>query len=506
MQGRSPATRAYNFAPVVIVAIALYFSSCATAFREDYNPADKIAPEKLQQDAILLRKILEANHPSLYWYTPKDSMDIYFDEATTSITSPLTELQFRNKIAWLLAKIRCGHTTVRTSKDYTKYYSQHKRPQFPLGIKAWADTLVVVSNAIKSDTVLKRGMLITGINGFTNKAITDSIFQFIGTDGFAENFKYQLASFNFPLFYTLVFGLKDSNFVTYKDASGIEKTAIVQNVVPTQNPGRNRSVNITPFPKPTRRQQKAARKTNNGPLTFDSTNTAYLRLTSFSGAGLRKLFRNSFETIQQRNATNLVIDLRENGGGNIGISANLTRYLIQHPFSIADTVAAINRNFVYHKYIQHAWLYHALMLFTSKKKRDGKFHFGYLEHHVYQPKKDLHFNGHVYIIQGGFTFSAASMFVSHLKGQPNVTVVGEETGGGNYGNSSVFLPTVILPNTRIEITMPVYRIVNNAHYVKDGRGIFPDVFIGPSVDAIKNGVDIKMQKVRELIEAQNNKR
>ena len=91
------------------------------------------------------------------------------------------------------------------------------------------------------------------------------------------------------------------------------------------------------------------------------------------------------------------------------------------------------------------------------------------------------------------------MFVSHLKGQSNVTVVGEETGGGNYGNSSVHLPTIILPNSHIEVILPLYRIVNDAARQKDGRGIMPDIYVGPSADAIKKGIDPKMQKVKELI-------
>ena len=199
----------------------------------------------------------------------------------------------------------------------------------------------------------------------------------------------------------------------------------------------------------------------------------------------------------------MVIDVRENGGGNIGVSANLTRYLIRQPFTMADTVAAVQRNFAYGRYIRFAWAYKMVMLFTSKKRRDGRYHFSYLEHHIYHPKTDLHFNGNIYIIQGGFTFSAASMFVAHLKGQRNVTVVGEESGGGNYGNSSVHLPAIELPNSHIEVIMPVYRIVNDASRIKNGRGVMPDVPVAPSADAIKKGIDIKMQKVRELIEAKD---
>jgi len=475
-----------------------------TPLKQGYNPAEKIAPEKLKADAILLRKILEANHPSLYWYTPKDSMDVYFAQTINNLTDSLTELQFRNRIAALVAKIRCGHTAVRSSRNYAKYYGTHRLPQFPLAIKAWGDdSLVVLNNAIKSDTVFKRGTIITAINGLPNSTLLAPMLNTIGTDGYANNFRYQIVSIYFPMFYQMIVGLKDSNVISYIDSRGMEKTAVLKNYNPAADTLKTHPNAFVPYTKPTRKQIKAARKRNSTVLSFDSSNTAYMRLTTFSGTGLRKLFRSSFRKIKERKAKNLVIDLRENGGGNIGASTNLTRYVIQHPFTTADTVAAISRKLAYGRYIRPAWLYKAIMLVTTQKQQDGKYHFGTLEHHVFTPKGRLHFNGNVYIVQGSFTFSAASMFVARLKGQQNVTIVGEETGGGSYGNSSVHLPTIVLPNTRLEVIMPLYRIVTDATKEKAGRGILPDVAVPPSAKAIRDGIDIKMQKVKELIKSKH---
>lgn len=486
----------------VLVVISLSLASCAASSNiQGYSPAAKIAPAQLKEDASLLRNILEANHPSLYWYTPKDSMDAYFDATINSLKDSLTEIQFRNKISWLVAKIRCGHTAVRSSKGYVKFMANHRTTQFPLSVKAWGDSLVVTGNAIRTDTVFKRGTIITSINGMSNRQVLDSMFRYISIDGYADNFRNQLTSIYFPLFYNLAFGLKDSNVITYITPNGMEAIGTIKNFVPVKDTAKNKSVNSIPFPKPTRKQIRAAKKRNGNNLTFDSTGTAYLQLVTFSGSGLRSLFRNSFQEIQKRNTTNLVIDIRANGGGNIGAATNLTRYLIQKPFTVADSLSAITHRFHYRRYIHPTLAYRFMMMFAAHKKQDGRYHFRYLERHVFRAKKGLHFDGNVYIIQGGFTFSAASMFVSHLKGQPNITVLGEETGGGNYGNSSVHLPSIILPNSHIEVILPVYRIVNNAGRTKDGRGIQPDIYIPPSSDAIRRGIDPKMQKVKGLIKA-----
>jgi hypothetical protein len=39
--------------------------------------------------------------------------------------------------------------------------------------------------------------------------------------------------------------------------------------------------------------------------------------------------------------------------------------------------------------------------------------------------------------------------------------------------------------------------------IKNGRGIMPDVWAVPSIDAIRNGVDFKALKVKELIAEQD---
>ncbi len=501
MQKNNHIKRPVSFTACILLTLFCAGLYSCSPLKQAYSPAEKIAPEKLKADAILLRKILEANHPSLYWYTPKDSMDFYFTQTINGLTDSLNELQFRNRIAELVAKIRCGHTAVRSSRNYARYYTTHRLPQFPLAIKAWGDSLVVLNNSIKTDTVFKRGTVITAINGLGSSTLLTPMLNTISTDGYSNNFKYQIVSIYFPMFYQMIAGLKDSNLISYIDGQGKEKTAVLKNFNPVPDTSKTHPTAFAPFTKPTRKQIKAARKRNNTVLSFDSTNTAYMRLTTFSGSGLRKIFRRSFKKIKERQSGNLVIDLRENGGGNIGVSTNLTRYLIQHPFTTADTVAAISRKLAYSRYIRPAWIYKAVMVLSTKKQQDGKYHFGNLEHHVFEPKGHLHFNGNVYIVQGGFTFSAASMFVARLKGQQNVTVVGEESGGGSYGNSSVHLPTIVLPNTHVEVIMPLYRIVNDATKVKTGRGVLPDVLVPPTAKAIKDGIDIKMQTVRELIKS-----
>ncbi|MEI7629072.1 MAG: peptidase S41, partial [Bacteroidota bacterium] len=98
----------------------LFYWSCSSSHEGQYSIQKKYAPSLLQEDAQILEKILESNHPSLYWYTPKEKMDSYFNETIHGIQDSLTEVEFRNRIAVLVSQIRCGHTIVRYSNQFVK--------------------------------------------------------------------------------------------------------------------------------------------------------------------------------------------------------------------------------------------------------------------------------------------------------------------------------------------------------------------------------------------------
>ncbi|MEO8821009.1 MAG: hypothetical protein ABI374_09225, partial [Ginsengibacter sp.] len=76
---------------------------------------------------------------------------------------------------------------------------------------------------------------------------------------------------------------------------------------------------------------------------------------------------------------------------------------------------------------------------------------------------------------------------------------GEETGGGWYGNSGIMIPDITLPNTKIRVRLPFFRLVQYQHITVKGTGVFPDIYVGPNWRDILHGVDTKIQKVRELI-------
>jgi C-terminal processing protease CtpA/Prc len=323
------------------------------------------------------------------------------------------------------------------------------------------------------------------------------LFQLINTDGYADIFKYQVVSFNFAAHYRNAFGIDTQYVIGYLDSSAIERYSTIKNfvVIPDTTKKPLEPAFIVPGKSIIKKQKLESYRT----FRIDTaTQTGFLAVNTFSEGKLNKFFRKSFKTIQEQRVKNLVVDLRLNSGGDVLTSINLVEYLVDKPFKVADTVAATTRRFVMKRYVKPWFIYWLSMQFTGRKSEDDRIHFRYFEKHYFKPRKKNHFNGTVYLLTGGYTFSAGSMVTGKLKGQKNVTIVGEETGGGYYGNTAMFLTTIKLPHTGIRVTLPLYRMVLN-NVQKTGRGVFPDIEAGPVSTLIKAGIDPKMEKVLELI-------
>jgi hypothetical protein len=477
--------------------------SCSSS-RKTYSPQNKYPPAELQADYSLFRHILERSHPSIYWYTTKDSMDYYFNQGFQLLNDSMNEIQFRDVLAYVISKLDCGHTSVKGSKAFNRYIDTASSLAFPFALKFWSDTMVISANLRRRDPLLQRGTIVKSINGFTTKELTDTLFNYITTDGYSMNGKYQSLStgFAFANLYKNIIGLTDSFDIHYIDSLGFENQTYVKPYDFRADTMNKKTLSHGPPAKGSgKKKEKPSFYLSSVNLQLDTVmKTGFMTVTTFDRSNhLRKFFKNSFRELQENHIKNLIIDVRSNGGGDAGLSTLLTRYIADHKFKLADSLYTIKPPAEYRKYIQNGFWYGLLVSAVTRKGKDGKLHFRYFEKHYYSPKEKYHYDGQVYILIGGNSFSATTLFAGDLKGQKNVTLVGEETGGGYYGNTAWIIPDVTLPNTRLRFRLPRFRMVVSKDRIKNGRGILPDVWALPTSEAIRDGIDFKAMKVRELI-------
>lgn len=490
---------------MIFLVLVITLASCSVS-KSSFSPVRKYAPAQLQSDFVLFQNLLQTHHPGLYWYTSKDSINYYFNQARQQLKDSMTEPGFRKVLAWVAAKINCGHTTIRASREWTKYSDTARVSRmFPISIKAWDEAIVVTANLNRRDSILTRGTVITSVNGYNKSVLIDTMFQYISTDGYNRTHKYQSLSNRgfFGSLYTTLFGLSDKYTIGYKDSTGIEKSISIPVYRPAADTAGRRGTRTfrTTLPQPSRKELKEQRLNAARLLKIDTVNqTAMMDLASFAkGYGLKGFFDRSFRVLKEKKITHLIIDVRNNGGGSVTNSTLLSRYIANTPFKFCDSLYAVKKGSKYQRYIKgHFWNKLFISLLTRKRK-DGNYHFGYFERHRFKPKKQNHFDGKVYILIGGNSFSATTLFTGAVIKQDNVTVIGEETGGGAYGNSAWLIPDATLPITGVRFRVPLFRLVIDKNMPKDGHGIQPEIPSLPTVEKIRRNTDFKVEKAMELI-------
>jgi len=226
------------------------------------------------------------------------------------------------------------------------------------------------------------------------------------------------------------------------------------------------------------------------------------------GNNIRKQLNRHFEKIDAAGVENLIIDIRSNGGGNQYISAELLRHLSPEPFELfADEHLIMNKVPNRKLYNSNTFFLNLMGSIGLKKGEDGKYRNRKVTDWVYglkaydgliQPVENR-FEGQVYCIGDGYSFSAAGQMASWLKTYTNCLFVGEEIGGAETTLTAGEYLELELPNSGVRAIIPVvFEELHNPRG-RTGHGVQPDFPIRNSIQDLIKGHDAIMAFTKEQI-------
>lgn len=430
----------------------LSFTISITAYAQASNESfKKIAPGLLRHDFLELRDTLQKIHPGLYVYKNKAAIDNMFDSCFSTIKDSMAILDFYALTSFVIASIGDGHTNCRLSNQFLNdYYNS---------IRVFPAMVIFLNNrafifCCKQNPELTEAELLS-INNHSMKEIVDKIFQYIQSDGFIQSHKnWELPEY-FQLLFNTLYGISESYHVTYKAKTGEEKYATLQadmikNIFCTN-----------PFPRPAKYLQLSYKPGNIAVLTIKSFYNDFLQGT---GENFSKFLDSAFTDIKIKNTQKLLIDIRGNQGGNDSNGELLYSYLT-------------NRSFMY---------------YAGQSTVDGKYD---VEKHAdlaLQQPKDNDFKGKLYILVNGRSFSASAEFSAIVKTNDRGLFIGEECGGGYYGNTSGAETYVTLPNTQITARIPMVRYSMAVKNTYNAAGVIPDYPFYITITDIVENTDTQM--------------
>src|SRR5215475_5070823 len=432
----------------------------------------KLQPAEAQADFDLMRKALEEAHSGLYRFSTKAEMEGVFDTQRAKLSRAMTKTEFLALVAETLARIKCGHTGL-TADDETRDALANAR-LFPLRLLIEGRRLMVLSNDTPDDRTIRPGMEIVEINGRKPGDILNRILPARPTDGDIETGKRARIQRNFGRYYWLLVEQTGDFMVKTRAAAGKTVSAKLPGV---KDADREKNQN----PLNAESQASIAKlewSRENLSLRFlKDPDVAQIRIRGFGGRDYPQWMENTFKTLREKGTKVLILDLRGNGGGADMYGAMLVSYLTDKPFRYFDhiNVKTISPSFKEHS----DWRVERegqLRQDMAPNPAGGylvtaKLHPGVAE----QPPGKYPFLGKVFVLIDGETFSTAADFCAVIHHLKRATFIGEETGGGYYGNNSGVQTIVTLPNSKTRIRVPMYEYWNAVPgYDGDRRGTRPD--------------------------------
>lgn len=461
--------------------------------------------EKFISDFDLFRNILEKAHAGLYKYHSPQQIDSIFSHYRKRVNDGGDLLSFYKHLSSVLVYIGSLHDDIFLPGNIKKKITSGKT-FFPYPVKMVDGKLLVNID----DQKIPAGAEIVSVNGRSVKHILPSLYKYFTTDGINITGKQQGINAKFPWFYRLEYGAAAMFRVVYRPFNQQDsiKTTLTSVTWPEY---------ISLYGKRHSSVPDTIKKCCYSFSIIDSLSTGLLTIPSFSLGNERserhKIYRQflkaTFTSLKEKGIKNLIVDIRQNGGGSDPNDLLTFSYLAQQPFKENTEAFTLFQTIPFKQYCTDDTT-DILDLEENlgdehNQFKDGKY-FQNPEYNRFWQPDSLAFTGKIYLLIGPAVASAASLFASMVKSEGKATVIGEETMGGYYGHTGHNSISFELPATHIPFSISVVDLrqyVSPKEEITFGSGILPDIRLQQSQPDFIINRDTVLDSVMHIIKSVN---
>lgn len=398
-------------------------------------PNTRFTLEQLQADFKQLRNAMERHHPALYAHTPKEAFDRLFDDHYAALEASMDLEDSFRVFASLMARIGCGHSSVWMPAGY---WDRLSGSLFPIKMRFVGNNAFAYDSYSEEDA-LPKGSEVLAINGKTLRKILTEVKTVISADAFSDTNKNFRLGFRFPLLYALFYGHPDSFVVSFREPEKSEARSQTLRPVPTDRIWGH-------MVGPERLDLEIHEEIGAAVLTIGSFGY-YREHEKFFG-----FVDDAFERIARNGVRNLILDLRQNDGGDPFCAAHLFGYLERQPVPYFSQ-----------PYGRYARLSEPI------------------------PLADHNFEGRILILIDGGCASTTGHLCGLLKYHSLGTYIGEETGATFFCHDAH--TNLNLKHTGFQVGIARQTFSAAVRGLPGDRGIFPDVEVLPHPRDLASGKD-----------------
>jgi hypothetical protein len=417
--------------------------------------APKISPEILRKDLEEIKKILITNHPAPYQFTGKEAFDKFYNEQLKKIDRPMSLGEYFIIAAPIVESLHCGHTWIILPDEFWNYEAV---TYFPLGLLFSGDKAYA---APSSDiNAILQGSQIISVNKIPMADIIESTKRLVNSDGKSKTAKLANFGHSFPDLFAIQYGNPDGYEVNFipPGSTEIHKQLVksVSRKTAWENPVSTLAGSISTG--------------NELQIEIEKTkNLAVLSIRTFGYYNNQQKFYafldSAFEQVHHSAVQSLILDLRNNSGGDPVCASRLLSYLERVPTP----------------YFAHAYAgYEAL---AKPIPMSGK--------NV--------FTGKLLVLINGGCFSTTGHICSLLKYNKLAQFVGEETGGTYECNDNHIRLNTSATHLMLNVARTTYTTAVKG--ISRETGIMPDYPVEPTIGDFLAGRDAVKQYTMKLVEA-----
>ena len=438
--------------------------------------AQQYSKQDVLFDLSYLKNTLEETHFNLYGHTTKAAFEQNFASIKREIKKDsFSLLEVSNLFQKVTAGANNAHTTVTFPVSSYYEFTQSQGLVFPLEV-AIEENKVFIRKNWSNQEVIKVGSELKSINGLPIKNILTQIYPLIAAESIY--FKNTLIEgFSLPRYYWQAFGEQRSFIVEIIQDQKIQSFQL-QGIKAWDEYEMKREDIV--------KAEWALEK---------FTDAAYLRPGNLSGdlPKFKRFIDSAFSVIRTQKTRNLIIDLRNNQGGDDPFSDYLVSYIADKPFRWNSSFELKSSRVLkeYYREKQDTTTAYAKAILEHQDGEIFTYDFG-----VHQPQpKEKRFTGKVYVLVNRHSFSQSTVAAAQIQDYGFGTIVGEETAEHPNLLASIF--HFRLPRTDIEVGISkgkIYRVNGK----DDGRGVIPDIVIRDHLldenDEILDGLLARIKK------------